>query len=196
MGWAVPLRSWSLTLGSTAIVALTAWWLHSGLGGWSTRSGDVYFNWHILLGVVAIATCLQASAAFRTYTDTVSRPTRKSIHWVGNAICLVSMAAAVKVAFEVHEDKGKRDLTSVHSWIGFATLIFMAGGPFLAGALAFLMDVFPKHIRAAVVPVHSYFGSVALYPSAIVTGNVIAVAIIVTTAIAALPPLHTKRHTD
>lgn len=30
-------------------------------------------------------------------------------------------------------------------------------------------------------------------PSAIVTGNVIAVAIIVTTAIAALPPLHTKR---
>lgn len=60
-------------LSAVTTVMLSLFWIHAGLGGWSTRGGPVYFNWHITLAIVAVA-CVLLGRLYTLAWDAVLPP--------------------------------------------------------------------------------------------------------------------------
>lgn len=70
-----------------------------------------------------------------------------------NLIAFILSVIGLKAAFNMRTATGEQHLYSLHSWIGFLTVLFFAA-QFAFGFVTYLYPGLPASIRAASMPVH------------------------------------------
>mmetsp|Transcript_27212 Transcript_27212/g.41164 ORF Transcript_27212/g.41164 Transcript_27212/m.41164 type:complete len:269 (-) Transcript_27212:412-1218(-) len=167
----VALQRWAHILSHVlALVALVfvSWWIHT-LGGFSTMSSKLVFNYHPLFMVVAFCFMTVATLAFRHYIF-LQRWQRKLVHGLSWTIAAVCAIVAFVAVFQSHNDPTSGyipNLYSLHSWVGVMVTIFYIlqwASAFGAFGLGYGSPTF----KSVLVKIHKYVGPV-LYQSVALT---------------------------
>ncbi|KAI4454586.1 cytochrome b561-related [Holotrichia oblita] len=88
-----------------------------------------------------------------------------------NLIAFILSVIGLKAAFNMRTATGEPHLYSLHSWIGFLTVLFFAG-QFAYGFIVYLLPGVPLWLRSASMPIHRACGKAIFLMSlvAIATG--------------------------
>ncbi|XP_006828024.2 probable ascorbate-specific transmembrane electron transporter 1 [Amborella trichopoda] len=87
------------------------------------------------------------------------RKAQKAVHLLLHLVALLAGVVGVYVAFKFKRESGLKDMSSLHSWFGMATICLYG----LQWLLAFLFFWFPgaaMYTRARIVPWHVFAGLV------------------------------------
>ncbi|KAJ8886279.1 hypothetical protein PR048_012488 [Dryococelus australis] len=93
--------------------------------------------------------------AFRNGRKRRLKLTHMSIHLVGFLLTVIALQAV----FDSHNlnNPPTPNLYTLHSWLGLISIIMFVA-QLVSGFIAFLFPGLQAHIRAALLPIHTFFG--------------------------------------
>uniref|UniRef100_A0A1A9X0V7 Cytochrome b561 domain-containing protein n=1 Tax=Glossina brevipalpis TaxID=37001 RepID=A0A1A9X0V7_9MUSC len=146
-------------IGLTMIVLMGCWiGVHmGGLAG--TSYPDLEFNWHPLLMTVGLIFLYgNAILVYRGFRS-LRKKTLKLCHASIHAVAFILIVFALVAVFDSHNLRAKPipNMYSLHSWLGLAAVIMFCL-QYASGFVAFLTPGAKQSIRAALLPIHVYFG--------------------------------------
>ena len=154
----LPLFVSSQVIGLLSVILVITWTTYY-LGGLSWTSPSTRFNWHPLLMVIGLVYLYGNSMMIYRVLRHEPKPKLKLIHGGINALAFLFAVVALIAVFSFHNDLNIPNMYSLHSWIGLGT-VTLFGAQLVGGAATFLYPKTPGHIRAMVLPLHVYGGSV------------------------------------
>jgi cytochrome b-561 len=81
----------------------------------------------------------------------------KAIHGVLQILAITLSSVGLVAVFENHRRTNNADMYSLHSWVGIATFGFFCL-QYIGGFVSFVFPGLPGHLRAKVMPFHTFFG--------------------------------------
>uniref|UniRef100_A0A1A9V910 Cytochrome b561 domain-containing protein n=1 Tax=Glossina austeni TaxID=7395 RepID=A0A1A9V910_GLOAU len=146
-------------IGLTMIVLMGCWiGVHmGGLAG--TSNPSIEFNWHPLLMTIGLIFLYgNAILVYRGFRSLRKR-TLKLCHAAIHVVAFVLTVLALVAVFDSHNlaPKPIANMYSLHSWLGLAAVIMFCL-QYVAGFAAFLAPGAKQSVRAALLPIHVYFG--------------------------------------
>ncbi|TVU45375.1 hypothetical protein EJB05_04862, partial [Eragrostis curvula] len=154
----------------TTAVLMLVWLLHFR-GGINIQSQDPdqIFNVHPF--VMSWGFILLIGEAILAYsTIPMDHRTQKMAHMLIHLVGLILAIFGVYAAFKFHDAAVSPDLTSLHSWLGIATLSLFALQWLFGFATFWLSGAAHEHTRAAAAPVHVMAG-LAIFLLAVCTAQ-------------------------
>ncbi|XP_067849869.1 lysosomal membrane ascorbate-dependent ferrireductase CYB561A3 [Heptranchias perlo] len=147
----------SLLLGLLCIIFVTVW-SKCYRGGFAWDGTGMMFNWHPVCMVTGLVLYGNAILVYRLpFTWSSSKLILKLVHATLNLGVLSLAVIGLQAAFGFHNNMHIPNLYSLHSWVGFAAVIFFSL-QWLLGFLAFLLPCTPLWLRTAYKDVHFFFG--------------------------------------
>eukprot|EP00271_Cylindrocystis_brebissonii_P009117 TRINITY_DN23772_c0_g1_i1.p1 TRINITY_DN23772_c0_g1~~TRINITY_DN23772_c0_g1_i1.p1 ORF type:complete len:262 (+),score=12.81 TRINITY_DN23772_c0_g1_i1:242-1027(+) len=143
--------------GVVMVILMLVWTLgpRGGLA-WDLASYQGIYNWHPLLMLVGFIFLFGNSLlVYRTYPG--SKYVKKIIHAVFNLLGFICAVVGVWFVWVYHDYTGDAHLTSLHAWLGFATVILF-GLQWLGGLILYLVPATPVETRKAAMPIHVFVG--------------------------------------
>jgi len=157
---------WTTALATILIftcIAFVNFWVAKYYDGFSDRSTNYPFYYHpVMMSWAYVFFVGQALIAWREKgwgIKTPPRPFRKALHAIFNLLALGCTIVGLYVVFLSHNRGGTPNLYSVHSWVGFGTVI----STFLLWVVSFFVFVWPTandQIRKIFVIYHRFFGAI------------------------------------
>lgn len=143
--------------GGLLCVLVLAWNIKFRNGfGWSADPAS-QFNWHPLLMTIGMVYLYANSIMIYRSLRNMRKKQLKLFHaGIHTTILLLIIIAQVAV-ISFHNANNIPNFYSLHSWIGIITMLifFMQ---YIAGLVAFLYPGLSPPLRAAILPLHVYFG--------------------------------------
>ncbi|XP_067902224.1 lysosomal membrane ascorbate-dependent ferrireductase CYB561A3-like isoform X1 [Heterodontus francisci] len=148
----------SLLFGLLCIIFVTTW-SKSYRGGFAWDGTVKMFNWHPVCMVTGLVVLYgNAILVYRLpFTWSSNKMILKLVHATLNLGALSLAVIGLLAAFGFHNKMHIPNLYSMHSWVGFASVILF-GLQWLLGLLAFLLPCTPLWLRAAYKDIHVFFG--------------------------------------
>uniref|UniRef100_A0A1I8P3I8 Cytochrome b561 domain-containing protein n=1 Tax=Stomoxys calcitrans TaxID=35570 RepID=A0A1I8P3I8_STOCA len=145
--------------GLTMIVLMGSWiGVHmGGLGG--TGNPSLEFNWHPLLMTIGLIFLYGNAILVYRGLRTLRKKTLKLTHAALHMGAFILTVIALKTVFDSHNlaKDPIPNMYSLHSWLGLsAVLIFSL--QYVIGFTAYLVPGAKESFRAALMPLHVYFG--------------------------------------
>ncbi|XP_053725194.1 lysosomal membrane ascorbate-dependent ferrireductase CYB561A3-like [Synchiropus splendidus] len=161
------LYTLSLCLGLLSVL-LVGCWMSRWQGGFSWTGSPLQFNWHPVLMVSGLVVLSGLAAViYRTpFTWTQRKLTWKLVHAGLMLLALVFSSLGLQAVFSFKQLLRLPHLQSLHSWVGFCTVLLFALQWVLGGA-GFLLTWTPLWIRQGLKPLHVWTGKVVLILSLI-----------------------------
>uniref|UniRef100_A0A1B0G1W5 Cytochrome b561 domain-containing protein n=1 Tax=Glossina morsitans morsitans TaxID=37546 RepID=A0A1B0G1W5_GLOMM len=146
-------------IGLTMIVLMGCWiGVHmGGLAG--TSNPSIEFNWHPLLMTIGLIFLYgNAILVYRGFRS-LRKKTLKLCHAAIHVVAFILTVLALVAVFDSHNlaPKPIANMYSLHSWLGLAAVIMFCL-QYVAGFAAFLAPGAKQSVRAALLPIHVYFG--------------------------------------
>lgn len=147
----------SLLLGLICVIIVITW-NTCYRGGFAWDGTGKMFNWHPLCMVSWFVLYGNAILVYRLpFTWSSNKITLKLVHAALNLGALILAVIGLLAVFGFHNKMHIPNLYSLHSWVGFATVILFSL-QWLLGFLSFLLPCAPLWVRAAYKDVHVFFG--------------------------------------
>lgn len=145
--------------GLTMIVLMGSWiGVHmGGLGG--TSNPSLEFNWHPLLMTIGLiflyGNAILVYRGFRTLRKKALKITHAAIHMGAFILTVIALVTV----FDSHNlaPNPIPNMYSLHSWLGLSAVILFCL-QYVVGFAAFLVPGAKDSLRAAIMPLHIYFG--------------------------------------
>lgn len=115
------------------------------------------FNWHPLLMTFAMLFLHGNSILIYRSRRFALKRQLKLIHAGIHIVTFVFAVVGLQAVFDFHNYTGKPNLYSLHSWIGFSTVVLFSAQLF-GGFIAFLYPTLSIEIRAMILPAHTALG--------------------------------------
>ncbi|XP_037814722.1 cytochrome b reductase 1-like isoform X3 [Lucilia sericata] len=145
--------------GLTMIVLMGSWiGVHmGGLGG--TNNPSLEFNWHPLLMTIGLiflyGNAILVYRGFRSTRKKALKITHAAIHMGAFILTVI----ALKTVFDSHNlaKTPIPNMYSLHSWLGLSAVILFCL-QYVVGFAAYLVPGAKESLKAAIMPLHIYFG--------------------------------------
>lgn len=144
-------------LTGTLMLAAVLIWTVNYCGGFGWTDYNERFNWHpilMILGLVYFAG--NSLLAFRVFKKQ-PKPLVKIIHASLHILAFFTATFGSLAVFTGHFAENKPNLYSLHSWIGFSTMVLFFV-QYVAGFYAYLFPTASGNVRSALLPYHILAG--------------------------------------
>ncbi|CAL4063993.1 unnamed protein product, partial [Meganyctiphanes norvegica] len=150
-------------IGAVCVAGIGYWGWHHGGYDWHSHK----FNYHPLFMIIGLV-FLYANGAllYRTFR-TRQKKVLKLLHAFLLLAALVFAVVGLVAIFQVKKDTNLSHISSLHGWMGIATVILFAS-QWLCGFLSFLIPATPGKVRGFYLPIHQVYG-VAIFLAAVAT---------------------------
>ncbi|XP_065359752.1 plasma membrane ascorbate-dependent reductase CYBRD1 isoform X2 [Calliphora vicina] len=146
--------------GLTMIVLMGSW-IGVHMGGLSgTSAPKLEFNWHPLLMTIGLiflyGNAILVYRGFRSARKKTLKITHAAIHMGAFILTVI----ALKTVFDSHnlaDPNPIPNMYSLHSWLGLSAVILFCL-QYVVGFAAYLVPGAKESLRAAIMPLHIYFG--------------------------------------
>ncbi|XP_030830347.1 cytochrome b561 [Strongylocentrotus purpuratus] len=159
---------WTLVLFSQVLgvvsVILLATWLSEYGGGYDWDCGNGVGSYHyLLLTIGMVFLYAEAMISFRvTHRLGLSYTAEKAIHATIQSIVVVLVGIGVHAAFVCKDTQGPekagKDLYSLHSWLGLATIIVFFGQWIYGIVMTVALRKLDRSWQDLLLPNHAFFG--------------------------------------
>ncbi|XP_071811768.1 plasma membrane ascorbate-dependent reductase CYBRD1-like [Apostichopus japonicus] len=141
------------------IVSLMVVLTNKYFGGYAWDGSEKQFNLHPILMVAGFLFFYGNSVLLYKIGAgiSVSKFKIKMAHFLLHLLAFVCSVVGLVAVFQYHNAQGFGNARSLHSWMGLGTVVFY-GSQLVLGFLFFLYPRPREEIRAAVKPVHVFFG--------------------------------------
>ncbi|GJQ85368.1 hypothetical protein Trydic_g10142 [Trypoxylus dichotomus] len=114
-------------------------------------------NWHPVLLTLGLSVFYSQSILIFRIGRNFPKKILKLVHMSLNLIAFIFAVIGLHTAFYMRNSFGGTHLYSLHSWIGFLTVILFAA-QFVFGFVTYLFPGLPLRIRAIFMPIHTGCG--------------------------------------
>lgn len=164
-----PIILLAQLFGVTACILILFWCIHYNGGlAFHDQNKTKIFNVHpVFMFVGFIFLSSQAILAYKMIP--AKKEVQKTVHLALQGSAIVLGAIGIYAVFKFHNENKIKNLYSLHSWLGIAT-ISLFGLQWIAALLTFAFPGASKQRREAIYPWHVFLG-VFLYAMAIGTAE-------------------------
>lgn len=165
-----PIIALAQLFGVTACILILVWCIHYGGGlAFENHNKSKIFNVHpVFMFVGFIFLSSQAILVYKVIP--AKKEVQKLVHLALLGSAIVLGAIGIYAVFKFHNESNIKNMYSLHSWLGIAT-ISLFGLQWIAALFAFMYPGASKPRRDAIYPWHVFLG-IFLYVMAILTAEI------------------------
>jgi len=124
-------------------------------------AGSYKFNWHPIMMVTAFCFFMgEALIAYRLLP--FEHATQKSIHFILHTLALIAASIGLAWIIQFHNVSHIAHFYNIHSIVGLSAYVIFCV-QYLMGTFTMMFPKLPEGQRAALLPLHKYFGIVLFF---------------------------------